>query len=85
MRDYLRSPIDLTRGSIDDDGDARYVRLTQNVPDGFVTELQEDLRTLGFDEAGNPDGVFGRATKDAVESFQAAAGLSKPYDGIIAR
>ena len=49
MRDYLGSPILLTRGSFDDAGDARYIRLSQNVPDGFVTELQEDLHTLGFE------------------------------------
>ena len=78
MRDYLGSPILLTRGSFDDDGDARYIRLSQNVPDGFVTELQEDLNTLGFEEVGTPDGAFGRGTKDAVKFFQAAAGLSEP-------
>lgn len=82
-RDYLKSPINLTRGSTDDDGDARYVRLAQNVPDGFVTELQEDLRSLGFGEGDAPDGAFGGATKEAVMEFQEAAGLDGPYDGIV--
>ena len=45
MRNYLGSPILLTRGSVDDDGDARYIRLSQNVPDGFVTELQEEANS----------------------------------------
>lgn len=83
MRDYIQSPINLTRGHIDDVGDTRYIRLTQNVPDGFITELQEDLNALGFDEAGTPDGAFGRSTKTAVRLFQEAAHLSRPYDGVV--
>jgi peptidoglycan hydrolase-like protein with peptidoglycan-binding domain len=82
MRDYIQSPINLTRGHIDDVGDTRYIRLTQNVPDGFITELQEDLNALGFDEAGTPDGAFGRSTKTAVRLFQEAAHLDQ-NDGYV--
>lgn len=37
---------------------------------GFVRQLQEDLRTLGFHIVGTPDGGFGRLTQWAVREFQ---------------
>ena len=49
--------------SVDDYGDAKYVRLEQKVPDGYVYDLQTDLRTLGFVDVGNPDGAFGEKTR----------------------
>ena len=75
MHSYLDSDQVLHRGSVDDDGDARYSHLSQNVPDGFVFDLQADLVDLGFTEAGNPDGAFGRDTKRAVQAFEQAAGI----------
>lgn len=63
----------LQRGNVDDLGDARCLG-SQNVADGCVTALQQDLAALGF-EAGAPDGAFGRDTKAAVQAFQRAAGL----------
>lgn len=33
---YLTDNIDLEQGSVDDQGDAAYVRLSQNVPNGYV-------------------------------------------------
>jgi N-acetylmuramoyl-L-alanine amidase len=45
-----------------------------------VYELQQKLNELGF-WAGNPDGVFGNKTKNAVKKFQASKGLKA--DGIV--
>ena len=75
MRGYLDSDQVLRRGSVDDDGDARYSHLSQNVPDGFVFDLQTDLVKLGFTETGEPDGAFGRDTKSALQAFERAAGI----------
>ena len=44
-----------------------------------VSELQEDLGSLGFD-AGRVDGIFGPRTVTALEEFQRNAGLT--IDGI---
>jgi hypothetical protein len=44
-----------------------------------VAALQQALITLGY-EPGEPDGNYGPATVEAVQSFQTAAGL--PADGI---
>ncbi|MEJ2365153.1 MAG: peptidoglycan-binding protein [Deltaproteobacteria bacterium] len=74
---YLLDDINLMRGSVDDYGDARYLRLTQNVPDGYVYDLQTDLRRLGCAEVGEEDGAFGKTTKKAVEMFQELAKLGK--------
>ena len=81
MRRYLYDDTPLMRGSIDDTGDARYLRLTQNVPDGYVVDLQQDLHTLGFDQVGEADGAFGKKTKSTVQAFQRLAKL--PPSGIV--
>ncbi len=47
-----------------------------------VRDLQSRLNALGFD-AGKDDGIFGRATLEAVIDFQRNAGL--PADGIVGR
>ena len=73
---YLDGDLDLTKGCVDDQGDSRYLRLTQNVPDGYVFDLQSDLLALGFDEAGEADGAFGEMTRDAVMRFQKLAGFT---------
>jgi lysozyme len=76
VRSYLTDTVDLEHGSIDDTGDERYIRLSQNVPDGYVTSLQEDLRSLGYaEEVGEPDGAFGNATASAVKAFQQDASI----------
>ena len=71
MPSYLTDAVDMETGSVDDAGDERYKRLSQNVPDGYVTALQIDLRSLGYDkEVGEVDGAFGNATAKAVKAFQ---------------
>ena len=47
-----------------------------------VKELQAALNALGF-EAGNPDGIFGEGTQQAVEDFQESADTY--VDGIVGR
>ncbi|WP_321491922.1 glycoside hydrolase family protein [uncultured Desulfobacter sp.] len=74
---YLADTITLEPGSVDDIGDSKYVRLSQNAPDGYVAALQNDLRSLGFEEAGEPDGAFGKKTTEAIRSFQETAGISR--------
>lgn len=69
-RGYLSDDIVLEQGSVDDRGDEKYSGLSQNVPDEYVYTLQKDLKRLGFTEAGQPDGAFGRNTKKALEAFQ---------------
>ena len=77
QKSYLRDPLDLQHGSVDDHGDAAYVRLTQNVPDGYVLEMQNDIASLGFGSGMTTDGAFGDNTLAAVEKFQKAAGLAR--------
>jgi peptidoglycan hydrolase-like protein with peptidoglycan-binding domain len=43
---------------------------------GYVKQLQEDLRTLGFKILGVPDGGFGRRTTWAVREFQIYAKMA---------
>lgn len=74
FNNYLNDDKKLRLNSVDDYGDSRYMSLHQNVPDGYVYDLQSDLLKLGFEEVGNPDGAFGRKTGNAVRAFQ---GLSK--------
>jgi hypothetical protein len=81
LKEYLGSDQDLLINSVDDYGDAKYVRLEQNVPDGYVYDLQTDLRTLGFVDVGNPDGAFGEKTRKAVKQFQRKAKL--PVSGVV--
>ena len=45
-----------------------------------VFELQKKLNALGFD-CGNPDGIFGRQTVNAVKSYQKSSKLT--MDGIV--
>jgi len=40
--------LDITKGCVDGHGDTRYIRLTQNVPDGYVFDLQSDLLQLDW-------------------------------------
>lgn len=42
------------RGSVDDDGDGRYLGLTQNVPDGYVSDLYSFLLSLGSRTYSSP-------------------------------
>ena len=79
--DYLDSEIDLLIGNVDDYGDAKYLRLDQNVPDGYVYDLQTELRTMGFTDVGTADGAFGEKTKKAVRQFQRKAKL--PISGTV--
>jgi hypothetical protein len=65
------------RGSVDDYGDGKYLRLTQNVPDGYVYDLQTNLGMIGFEEAGEADGAFGEQTKKAVQNFQRLAKIGE--------
>jgi lysozyme len=71
----------MERGSVDDNGGMRYSHLNQNVPDAYVSELQTDLKTLGFADNVTVDGAFGKNTREAVLSFQSAAGL--PGSGLV--
>ena len=82
-RPYLLDSVQLLRGSVDDDGDARYSHLSQNVPDGYVGDLQSDLMALGFEEVGTPDGAFGANTRAAVKAFEELADV--PQNGIVER
>jgi hypothetical protein len=83
IKRYLLDDADLVRGSVDDLGDSQYARLSQNVPDGYVTDLQTDLGSLGFEEVGEPDGAFGKDTRAAVKAFQQLAGIEK--SGVVDR
>lgn len=55
------------------------VTLTLGDENDDVALLQEALIALGYD-AGEPDGLFGAATEEAVQQFQADSGLEA--DGI---
>lgn len=81
LSEYFGSDQDLSIGSVDDYGDAKYLRLEQNVPDGYVYDLQTDLLGLGFKDVGNPDGAFGQKTAKAVKQFQRLAKI--PVSGSV--
>ncbi len=66
------SGTELERGSVDDNGGAKYIHLNQNVPDGYVVALQRDLVALGYTETV-ADGAFGINTRTTLMAFQAAA------------
>jgi len=66
---YLKDGIVLKKGSVDENG-ARIRGKNQNVPDGYVTDLQNDLITLGYNIVGSADGSFGRNTEKAVKLLQ---------------
>ena len=59
----LDNDVVLERGSVDDAGGARYAHLNQNVPDDYVSQLQGDLKALGFAPDASIDGAFGRLTR----------------------
>ncbi len=76
LRSYLTdSSVQLERGSVDDIGSAKYIHLNQNVPDGYVLALQNDLLALGFDKV-SADGAFGANTRKALQSFQKLAKIN---------
>lgn len=56
-------------------GDRMLLRTRLALRGDDVAELQQRLNQLGFD-AGNEDGIFGRATQAAVEEFQRNTGLA---------
>jgi GH24 family phage-related lysozyme (muramidase) len=81
-RGYLSdSDVVMERGSVDDSGAAAYDYLSQNVPDGYVVALQQDLVALGFGGGLKVDGAFGVNTLHAVRAFEHAAGLAA--DGLV--
>lgn len=57
--------------SLDATAAAKY-KVTANVPETFVTDLQKDLVAIGYleDKDGNKDGYYGGGTKRAVGRFQ---------------
>jgi hypothetical protein len=55
------------RGDVDELGAANYPHLTQNVPDGVVTEYQRQLILDGVWPGSLPDGVFGHRTAHPTE------------------
>ena len=71
--EYLGNDQELRVGSVDDYGDAKYLRLEQNVPDGHVYDLQTDLLAMGFNILEEADGAFGELTGKAVKQFQRLA------------
>jgi peptidoglycan hydrolase-like protein with peptidoglycan-binding domain len=66
---YLESTIVLRRGAIDATGAANYPRASQNTPEDLVTQLQRDLKSLGY-LMGAVDGAFGEGTERAVKKFE---------------
>jgi peptidoglycan hydrolase-like protein with peptidoglycan-binding domain len=56
--------------------------LKKGSTDPAVKDLQEALKTLGFDP-GPVDGVFGGQTENAVKQFQQAREI--PVDGVVGR
>ena len=56
--------------------------LKKGSTDPAVKDLQEALKTLGFDP-GPIDGVFGGQTENAVKQFQQAKEI--PVDGVVGR
>lgn len=59
--------------SIDDQGEAKYGK-KGNAPLNYVTDLQADLITLNYLNAGSADGAYGGKTERAVRRFQQHAG-----------
>ena len=59
----------LERGSVDDNGSINYLYLNQNVPDGYVVALQNDMIALGFFGTA-VDGAFGIKTRSSLMVFQ---------------
>ena len=68
----LRPEGDLKRGMYDRLGAKKYKK-DQTALDEYITDLQADMETLGFEEIGAPDGGFGGMTEQAVKAFQEAA------------
>jgi peptidoglycan hydrolase-like protein with peptidoglycan-binding domain len=56
--------------------------LKKGSTDPAVKDLQEALKTLGFDP-GPVDGIFGEQTENAVKQFQQAKEI--PVDGVVGR
>jgi peptidoglycan hydrolase-like protein with peptidoglycan-binding domain len=56
--------------------------LKKGSTDPAVKDLQEALKTLGFDP-GPVDGIFGAQTENAVKQFQQAREI--PVDGVVGR
>jgi hypothetical protein len=66
-----------------DEEDANVEVLGPGSSGGNVTKLQEGLNALGHN-AGEPDGVFGGNTKNAVIAFQQSVGFTEEsVDGIV--
>ena len=78
---YLQDDVELKRGSVDEAGASRYHNREQNVPDGYVSDLQNDLVELGYTEVGTPDGYFGARTEKAVRALQQDEGVTD--DGVV--
>lgn len=58
----------------------RPLPLREGAAGAGVAELQRRLREIGFDTSADPEGVFGNATRVAVEGFQHLRGLK--VDGV---
>ncbi len=58
------------------------IRLSYGMKSGEVTNLQKDLKSLGYFSA-QPTGYFGSATKKAVSTYQKARSIAA--DGIVGR
>ncbi|MBL7001020.1 MAG: peptidoglycan-binding protein, partial [Gammaproteobacteria bacterium] len=65
LADRIAGSVELTRAA---DPDSDPITLAE------VKRLQQDLVLLGYD-AGNPDGMFGPATRRALSRFQQAKGM----------
>lgn len=58
-----------------------YLTVPENKEGEDVLKLQQRLLTLGYDEVGVPDGIFGKMTQNAVRLFQENNGLE--VDGYV--
>lgn len=63
------SSLYLTVGSVDEKH-AKAKRTTANVPHNYVSDVQNDLISLGYLVTGSDDGDYGSGTKRAVKRFQ---------------